>query len=67
MEEEYTKFIEILTEIITKLNSDYYQDKVDLTEFIETKKKEMEQYHKNSVLIETAETKYINELIEELK
>ena len=62
LEEEYTKFMEILNEIVTKINSDYY--KVDLTEFIEIKKKEMEQYHKNLI---SKESKYIDGLIEELR
>ena len=64
LEEEYTKFMEILNEIVTKINSDYYKDKVDLTEFIEIKKKEMEQYHKNLI---SKESKYIDGLIEELR
>lgn len=64
MEEEYTKFLEILNEIIIKLNSDYWQDKVDLVEFIEIKKKEIEQRYKNS---RSKETKYIDKLIKELK
>jgi len=64
LEEEYTKFMEILNEIVTKINSDYYKDIVDLTEFIEIKKNEMEQFHKKRL---SKETKYIDKLVKELK